>query len=390
MFINRFGSFVYPFLTIIMHRRGFSYAEIGAAVGGFGLGSLGASLAGGWFADRFGRRNSIVIGTFAHAVFTLLIYWAETLPAIVVLTTLAGLMGGFYHPASSALVADVVPPAGQLRAYSALRLAANAGFAFGTAAGGFLVSHSAFWLFAGDALTTACFGLLALFMLPHGLRHSREQARWNVALVRLRGDRAFWALAGAQFCSALIFAQFSASYSLEVTGRGVTLALGEWQLTTEQVFGLLIGWNGVIVVLCELPLTRLTQRFAARPAMCIGYVLLGGGFALNAVPGGIAPLLVGITIFTLGEIIAIPLGNTWIARIAPESMRGRYIGAMSTSWAAANVIGPSAGLQLYGAHPLLLWLGCGALGLAAAAILWRFGAGETPVSEAPLAVQHAA
>ena len=149
-FINRFGSFVYPFLTVLLHRRGFGYGEIAMAVSAFGLGGLLASLAGGWFADRFGRRNSIVLGTFANAGFVFAIYWAHTIPTIVVLTTLAGFTGGFFHPASSALVADLVPAHLQLRAYAALRLAANAGFAFGTATGGFLVSHSTFWLFAGD------------------------------------------------------------------------------------------------------------------------------------------------------------------------------------------------------------------------------------------------
>lgn len=95
-FINRFGTFVYPFLTIILHRRGFTFAQIGFAVGAFGLGGLSASLVGGWFADRFGRRNSIVLGTLSQAVFIFLIYWAHSLPMIVLLATFAGLMGGFF------------------------------------------------------------------------------------------------------------------------------------------------------------------------------------------------------------------------------------------------------------------------------------------------------
>jgi hypothetical protein len=48
-FINRFGSFVFPFLTIFLTRRGLSSAEIGLVLTGFGLGALAATLAGGWF-----------------------------------------------------------------------------------------------------------------------------------------------------------------------------------------------------------------------------------------------------------------------------------------------------------------------------------------------------
>jgi len=376
IFINRFGTFVYPFLTILLHRRGFTFAAIGMAVGCFGLGGSMASLAGGWFADRFGRRNSIVLGAFSNAAFILMLYWAHSLPLIMLLTTLAGFAGGFFHPASGALVADIVPPRLQLRAYSALRLAGNAGFAFGTATGGFLVSRSTFWLFAGDALTTASYGALALFLLPHGLRHTREQARWRDALVRLRSDGQFWALGFAQFCAALVFNQFASSYSLEIIGRGLALNLFGFHLAAEQIFGVLIGWNGVMVVLCELPMTRITQRFQPRLVMCLGYLLIGGGFALNAAKDGLGLLFLGMTLFTLGEMLAIPLSSVWIARIAPESMRGRYIGALATTWAVANVMGPQIGLQVYGSHPLLLWLGCGFLGLVAAFTLWRFGDSE--------------
>ena len=372
-FINRFGTFVYPFLTILLHRRGFDYAQIGLAVGAFGAGSFAATFVGGWFADRFGRRHAIVLGTYLQAVFIFSIWLAQSLPMIALLTGLAGFMGGFFQPASSALVADLVPEAMRLRAYSALRLATNAGFAFGTATGGFLVNHSALGLFAGDALTTIVYGTLALSMLPHGLRHASAQARWSEALARLRGDGRFWALAIAQSCAGIIMVQAASSYSLEVIGRGLAVELFGWKPSVESVFGALIGWNGILIVCCELPLTRWTQRFAPRRVMCCGYLLLGGGFALNALPGGVGLLLVAMTIFTLGEMLAIPTSSTWIAKIAPVSMRGRYIGALGGAWGAAGVVGPQLGLSLYGASRIGLWLGCGAVGLVAALVLWRFG-----------------
>jgi MFS family permease len=370
-FINRFGSFVYPFLTIFLTRRGLSLAEVGAVLGGYGAGSLVAGLVGGWFADRFGRRNTIVAGTLANAACVFALYFAGSIPALVVLTIGAGLFGGFYHPAANALVADLVPEERRLAAYAVLRQAANAGFAFGTAAGGFLVSHSIFWLFAGDALTTAAYGVIAFFLLPHGLRFTSQQARWSEALSRLRRDARFWALFVSQMLCALIFAQFVSSDALEVTGRGLHLGT----LKPEQIFGVLIGWNGLMVVLLELPLTRLTQRFDARRVMCGGYLLAGIGFAANALPLGFGGLFAAMTIFTLGEMLAMPMVSTWVAHLAPEAMRGRYIGVLGTSWSGASMLGPTLGLQLFGLHPLALWLGCGALGLTAAAIMLRLGDG---------------
>jgi MFS family permease len=368
-FINRFGSFVYPFLTIFLTRRGLSLWEIGAVIAGYGGGGLMASLAGGWFADRFGRRNTIVAGTLANAICVFALYYAHTLPELVLLTLCAGISGGFYHPASNALVADLIPENLRLAAYAVLRQSANAGFAFGTAAAGFLVSHSTFWLFAGDALTTASYGILALLLLPHGLRHTSTQARWSEALTRIRRDGRFWALYAAQFLCALIFSQFASSYALEVGRRGLHLGT----LLPEQIYGTLIGWNGLMVLFVELPLTRLTQRYDARRVMCLGYALIGIGFATNAWSAGLAGLFMGMTVFTLGETLALPMVSTWVAHLAPEPMRGRYIGALSTSWAGASMIGPAIGLQAYGFHPAMLWFGCAALGGLGALIMARWG-----------------
>lgn len=371
-FVNRFGSFVYPFLTIFLGRQGMSFAEIGAVIAGYGGGALLAGLAGGWFTDRFGRKHTIVAGTFANAVFVFGLYFASSTPALALLTLLAGLSGGFYHPASTALVADLVPVEQRLAAYAVLRQAGNAGFAFGTAAAGFLVNHSTFWLFAGDAISTATFGVIAMLMLPHGLRFTSVQARWGEAVAHIRRDSRFWALFAAQTLTALIFSQFASSYALEVTDRQLRFG----PLSPEQIFGMLIGWNGVLVMLLELPLTRVTQRFNPRHAMCAGYLLLGIGFSLNAVAPGLTGLFVAMTIFTIGEMFAMPMLSTWVAHLAPESMRGRYIGALSTAWSGAGMCGPAIGLQVYGYNPTLLWLGCGVLGICAAAILARWGDGH--------------
>ncbi len=249
---------------------------------GFGAGLLAATVAGGWCADRFGRRHTIVLGTFTQAASMLALYFAEEPPVLALLTTLCGFAGGFYGPAASALVADLVPADKRLTAYAALRLAGNSGFAFGTAAGGFLVQYNPFWLFAGDALTTASFGLLALLALPHG-GAAKSAGR--------RGGARPWRNCGATADSGrwrerrwrrrLSSRNLPRRMLSRWTHRGLTLALGGWKLSPEQVYGLLIGWNGLMITAMELPLTRWTGAWRQRRVMACGYVLIGIGFASN-------------------------------------------------------------------------------------------------------------
>ena len=80
-------------------------------------------------------------------------------------------------------------------------LAINAGFACGSSAAGFIMMLSVFWLFAGDALTTATFGLIAWFLLPRGVTASAKEATWAEAWRVLRRDHAFWALFAATVLS---------------------------------------------------------------------------------------------------------------------------------------------------------------------------------------------
>lgn len=320
--------------------------------------------------DHVGRRHTIVLGAFAAALFTMLLYAAGSLPQIIACTVLTGLANGTYHPASSALLADLILPERRVRAYAAIRMAANA---FGAAMGGFLASYSLFWLFAGDALTTAIYGLIALTALPQGLRGQTIQAPWQAALGYLRRDRAFHALFIAAFCSALIFAQFGSTYSLHVMRAGLGFDFLGARFRGEAVYGLLIGWNGVMVVLCELPLTGWTQRFEPRRVMAFGYLLLGGGFALNALAPALPALFVAMTIFTLGEVISAPVSSAYLAKLAPEPMRGRYMGALGLAWNGAAIIGPQVGFHLFAWEPDSLWMMCGLLGAAGAFTLLRLG-----------------
>lgn len=177
IFLNRFGTFVIPFLTLYMTGKGYSLADAGLAVGSYGTGTLFACALGGHLADKIGRRKTIAFSLAGGAITMLLISLANSWAGIVLFAGLNGLCGELYRPASSALLADLVPQGQRVIAFSAYRLALNAGWAFGPATAGFLAGYSFSWLFVVDALTSLAFGVLAWFALPHGVRGDRTRIR---------------------------------------------------------------------------------------------------------------------------------------------------------------------------------------------------------------------
>ena len=358
-FLNKFGGFVVPFLTLYLTSRGYSVSETSCAVAAYGIGSMAASLLGGHLADHLGRRQTILLSMFSGAATMMLLSQASGLPIVVILTALAGLTNEFYRPASTALLADVVQPGQRITAFATLRVSFNAGFAFGPATAGLLAGYGYFWLFAGDAATSVLFGLVVLFAMPRVAYNRQNNASWREALRVLRRDYRLHQLVLANFAIALIFFQLASTYGLYVTHLGFSAA----------VYGAVVSLNGAFIVFFELPLTRLTRRYPRRRVMAVGYILCAAGYALNALTHSIAGLVVCMLILTLGEMIAMPTSQAYIADLAPQHMRGRYMGVSGLTWALALITGPALGLRFFTSAPAVYWVACAGLGVFAATVI---------------------
>ena len=373
MFINRLGSFVWPFLTIFVIRQGYSVMTAAVAVGSLGLGSALGGGVGGWLTDRFGRRHTIAAGSAAAAGAVVCLFLVHGLPAMLLCVTAWGLAGGTYNPAASALLADIIPEPMRVRAWSAYRLAINAGFGCGVALGGLLANYSFRLLFAGDAATTLAFAIIAATCLPHGLRGQTAETPWRIALGYLRRDRVLHRLLAVGFMATLLYMQFGTTYSLQILGLGVTLQLFGHTFPPETAYGLLAGWNGVMVTVCELPLTRWTQRWRPGHAMALGYLLLGGGLWMNLLMRHFGGFFFAMTVFTLGEMLGAPVSTAFLSRLAPPALRGRYMGVSQLAGSLAVVPAPLLGSALFRWSPAALWSICALIGLACAALVFRMG-----------------
>jgi MFS family permease len=367
-FVNRFGSFVAVFLVLYLRSEGYSIAQAGLVVSFYGVGNVVAAGVGGWVADRLGRRNAIALSMFSAAATLMLLSQADSLPLIVVLTTLAGLTSEMYRPASSALLTDLTPAGERLPAFALNRLAINAGFAAGPATAGFLAEESFFLIFLGDALTSAAFGVIALVALPEGVRVRRGEERRGEGVRTMLRDRAFLVFLISSVLGAFVYFQSQTTFPLHVRASGLS----------DSDYGLLISLNGLAIVLFELPLIAITRRFPARPVLALGSLLVGLGFALNAFANDLPELGFTVLIWTLGEIVYAPVASAYVADIAPERLRGRYQGAWGLTWGLAFVFAPGLGAASYAWSGDGFWLLCGLLGAGAAACLFAARPGRVP------------
>lgn len=358
-FINRFGSFVMPFLAIYLTQRGFAVTQAGIAISAYGAGHLSASMLGGYLADRIGRRHTIALSMFASAVAMLSLSQARTFPLIVLFTALTGATGELYRPAAGALIGDLVPPERRVTAFALYRLAVNLGFAAGPATAGFLASRSFLYLFVGDAVTSVAYGVIALLFLPHGVRSAaHEEKKHEGAITVALRDRAFVLFLLATICSMWIDYQLHTVLPIYVSSLGFS----------TNTYGLLLSLNGVMIVLFELAITGWTQRFPPTRMIAIGYGLSGIGVSLTGLAHTVPALAMTVVLWTTGEMIHASVAGAYVTNLAPERFRGRYHGMWVFTWSIAMLAGPSLGTWIYSRNPDALWLTCAVVGVAAATL----------------------
>jgi MFS family permease len=358
-FINRFGSFVMPFLVLYLTRNGYSIAQAGLGVGSYGAGHVLASALGGHLADRIGRRHTIVLSMFASAIAMLALSQARTFPSILIMTCLAGTAAELYRPASQALIVDLVGADRSVFAFGMYRFAVNLAFAAGPATAGFLADRSFLYLFVGDAVTSAIYGVIALVALPHGLRSDMKNERLGEAVRLAVRNRPFVILMFATFCITLVDFQLGSTFALHVKSAGLP----------SRVYGLLTSENGLLIICFELMITNYVQRLRPQPVIALGFLLTGIGFAMTAFAHTIPALAATVVVWTFGEMLSSPMVVAYVAQISPQQYRGRYMGLLTVTWSFGMVFGPPIGTLLFAHNETVLWLSCGLLGIIAATLL---------------------
>lgn len=371
-FVNRLGTFVLPFLTLYLTDLGYTPAQAGVAIACYGLGGLISQIAGGLIADRIGRRNAIAVSMFGSSVLMLALWRADSLAGIYPITLALAMFAELYRPASSALIADLLPPEQRVTAFTLYRLTVNVGWAAGLAIGGFLAESNFSLAFIGDAITSASFGVIALVALPHGTRTSKKQERHLVtARASIIADRGFLLFLAAVLTTGLVYSQNVSTLPLEVRDAGFGPA----------TYGLLQALNGTLVVVFELLVISWTQRYERFRMIALGNLLIGLGFASLLLVASVPGFVVFILIWTLGEMIESPLASAVAADRAPAHARGRYQSAYGSMFGLAWMLGPVLGTSIYQVSPNALWIVCGVVGVASAWLALLAGRRPVPASE---------
>jgi predicted MFS family arabinose efflux permease len=357
------GSTVWSFVGIwaIRHLHA-SQSAVGVAFLISAMAGVLAGYAGGHLSDHVGRRPLILV-SWAGQVALVLGFLAAGGSEIagLALMCLGGLVFQVGSAASQAMVADLVPSERHEQAYAAVRVAANLGVTLGPPTGGlFLALGSWSALFAGAAALFFGGFVLALRYLPRHGDYAPEEPPARHSFGVIVRDRPFLLFLVSSALAWLVYVSFEVVLPISlVEGHG--LAPATW--------GFLVVVNPIVVTFFQLRLIRLLRPVPAALKLAVALPLMGFPFVLLRVVDAVPAVAAMILVFVVGEMLWVPTSQTIVAGLAPEDVRGAYMGAFGSMAAIGFALAPFLGLQIRAAYgDAAVWAAVAALSVVAAAI----------------------
>ena len=360
---------VVPFLALYLTETiGASATEAGFVLALWAVIGLFGQPVGGVLADRLGRRPVILGGLAISAAATIAFGLASSVWAVAFLVVAWGAGFAVFEPAAGALVADVAKPELRTEAYGVWRVANNAGFTLGPPVAALVIWLSSLRVtFFVAGVTVLAYLLIAWRALPEPRPEQGEgesPARFHEAL----RDRLLVVLILGSAMAALVYGIFESALPVFLNDdRSVSMA----------TWGLIFGINPLLVAIFQYPISRWAATRSSRSVLAAGALILGASLAFLWPFASIPALVLGVVLFTVGEMLEFPVATAVAADLAPERLRGSYQGALNLAFEGAW--GPAAlgGLWLVGSgHGELMLALALPLGAAAAVLFLALPAGQ--------------
>ncbi len=331
---------VIPFLSIYLTKEiGLSYQQVGWIMTCFGLGSFTGAWIGGKLTDKIGGYKvmfaSFVLGGLGFIALQFLTTFQSLAIGIFFVTVFADA----FRPALFVAMSNYSKPENKTRSVTLIRLAINLGMSMGPAVGGALILYwgyaSLFWI---DGLTNIMASILLIILLnPKKRKVLDEPIKVSNPLSPYRDIFYILLLAGI-FIFTILFLQYFST---------MPVYYREVKHLTEAQIGLLMGMNGLLIFLFEMPFVQYFELRGTNKIklLIVGTLLVGMSFVILPFFDWTGILLFSIFLMTVGEMLVFPFGNALAVQRAKKGNQGAYMALYSMNFSVAHIFGHNLGMQ---------------------------------------------
>ena len=339
--INRAGTMVIPFLSLYLtDNLDYSLKDVGWVMSAFGLGSVLGSWLGGKLTDTVGYYKIMMTSLILSGLMFIGLQYITDFYAFCVGIFLLVIVADTFRPAMFVALSAYSKPENKTRSVTLIRLAINLGFSAGPAIGGLIIHDLGYdKLFWVDGVTCILAGFLLLQVLSPKKTTVISQQEKVEKPQSAYGDKTYLIFLFSTLLFAVVFLQYFSSIPLFYRdGHGLT----------EMEIGLLLGANGLIIFLFEMPLVKFLEdsKLSQVKLMVAGVVLIGLSFLVLNLSSWAGVLIIGMLFITVGEMIVFPFSNAFAMQRSERGNQGEYMALYSIAFSLAHIVGHNTGMQL--------------------------------------------
>jgi POT family proton-dependent oligopeptide transporter len=361
--LERFAYYgIYMGFGIYMTSLGYSRAQLGIVQSIFLLISYVVPVISGTFADRYGFKAVFIVSYLAYLPSILLLLLTRSFSGIALTMLSIGLAAGIFKPLVSGTVRSVTDGTNKTLGFGIFYAMVNFGASFGPVIAGKLRAISWNHAFVAAAVAIGLMLVITIFFYREppreieGVTLGRKFKDMAVALADLKFTL-FLVLLGLFFW--LPFWSFFNLLALyvddnlntarlyldlkSVLGSGIADFLSHEDNGVRKILGETISNTGFIIILFQVLVSRIAERFKAIPTFLAGMLVSASGYVFLAYAriGAPAWVFLGILLFAVGEMISSPRIQEYITWLAPKEKAGLYMG---TNFLALGIGGSLSGV----------------------------------------------
>lgn len=366
--VNRAGTMVIPFLSLYLTAN-FNYTlkEVGWIMTAFGLGSVAGAWLGGKLSDKIGFYPTMFWSLILSGLLFIWLQYLESFFAICGGVFIVMLVADVFRPAAFVAINAYSKPENRTRSVTLIRLAINLGFSVGPAVGGLIIATIGYGgLFWVDGITCIMAGLLFIMLLSfkEAKKDKTNNPKKDNAVSPYK-DKAYLL---SVFCILLIGFAFLQYFST------IPLYYRDVHKLSEAQIGWLMGMNGFLIFLIEMPLVKYFERpkFSIYRILLWSTVMFAMSFWVLNLSNWVGVLVVGMLLMTIAEMLNFPFLNAYALKRAEKGNSGDYVGLFTMAFSVAHILGHNSGLQLIAAfgYEITWYIMTGTLLLASLLFIW--------------------
>lgn len=353
--LNSLGmGIISPVLPLFLEQEyGVTAAEVGIAVGLFGVGRLVTSVPAGYLAQRYGRRRVLALGAAINTAGASMVSLSFSYVWLTGWRFVSGFGGSIFLTVATIYLRDEADAETRGRLLSLQELSILAGQILGPLLGGFVASIFGLRipLFGQAILMAASLAVIVLALPESRWRETSSESRRREVGATHESPRpaqpqretpqrgALWRLI---FSPAFIFVGLFA-LMIVANRQGARLSVmplfGRQKGFGPDDLGLWLSVTHFPQFFTTLASGYLSDRFGHKTPILPSIALLCLGIAAFVWAGNLWQLLLSGVLLGLGEGLGSPAGTVFFADIAPPGLEGVTIGLLRTFGGIGTIIG---------------------------------------------------